>query len=87
MTQSIPVLQNSQTSRITKRQSNIELLRIVAMLLIIAHHFSLHGGFVFSTASITVNRLWIQFIQIGGEIGINVFVLISGYFLILPPLR
>ena len=26
-----------------KRSSNVELLRIVAMLMIIIHHFSVHG--------------------------------------------
>ncbi len=63
------------------RQSNIELLRIVAMVIIVAHHFAVHGGFSFATDSITFNRLWIQFITIGGKLGVNLFVLISGYFL------
>lgn len=65
------------------RQSNIELLRIIAMIFIVAHHFAVHSGFAFSVNSITVNRLWIQFIQIGGKIGVNIFVIISGYFLIM----
>lgn len=52
------------------------------MLLIIAHHFSIHGGFEFSVSEISINKLWIQFIQLGGKIGVNIFVLISGYFLI-----
>lgn len=64
------------------RQSNIELLRVIAMIFIIAHHFSVHGGFNFSADVTTVNSLWIQFIKIGGKIGVNIFVLISGYFLI-----
>lgn len=64
------------------RQSNIELLRIVAMLLIVAHHFAAHSGFNYPLQNITINRLWIQFIQIGGKIGVDLFVLISGYFLI-----
>lgn len=64
------------------RHSNIELLRIIAMIMILAHHFSIHGGFELSADVISVNRLWLQFIQIGGKIGVNVFVLISGYFLI-----
>ncbi len=64
------------------RQSNIELLRIIAMLIIVAHHFAVHSGFEFSYDTVTVNRLWVQFIRIGGKIGVNVFVLISGYFLI-----
>lgn len=64
------------------RQSNIELLRILTMVMIVAHHFSVHGNFDFPVNVISVNRLWIQFIQIGGKIGVDVFVLISGYFLI-----
>lgn len=64
------------------RKSNIELLRIIAMIIIVAHHFAVHSGFDFSTNSITINRLWTQLIQIGGKIGVDVFVLISGYFLI-----
>ena len=62
------------------RQSNIELLRIIAMIMIIAHHIAVHSGFGFPTDSISVNRLWVQFIQMGGKIGVNIFVLISGYF-------
>lgn len=68
------------------RQSNVELLRIIAMVMIVGHHFAVHGwegGFPYP--SISVNRLWIQFIQMGGKIGVNVFVLISGYFLIVAP--
>lgn len=52
------------------------------MIIIIAHHFALHGNFSFPNDIVTVNRLWIQFIQIGEKIGVNVFVLISGYFLV-----
>ena len=65
-----------------KRNSAIELLRIIAMILIVAHHFSLHGDFGFSAETVSFNRVWIQFMQFGGKIGVNIFVLISGYFLI-----
>lgn len=75
-------LGNNQNSNSTQRQSNIELLRIIAMILIVAHHFSVHGGFKFSNEVITANLLWIQFLKLGGKIGVNIFVLISGYFLI-----
>lgn len=64
------------------RQSNLELLRIIAMVMIVAYHFSIHGRYTFSTTEITVNRLWIQLLRIGGKIGVNIFVLISGYFLV-----
>ena len=64
------------------RKSNIELLRVVAMIMIIAHHIAVHSQFSFASDSITINKLWIQFIQMGGKIGVDIFVLISGYFLI-----
>ena len=65
-----------------ERNSNIELLRIIAMIFIVAHHFVVHGGFSFPTAEFSINKLWIQLIQLGGKIGVDIFVLISGYFLI-----
>lgn len=71
---------NKQISN--NRLSNFELLRIVAMFMIVAHHFSVHGQFAFSTDRITIPRLWIQFIQLGGKVGVNIFILISGYFLV-----
>lgn len=64
------------------RSSNFELLRIIAMVLIIFHHFSVHGGFEFDMGSITLNQLWVQFIIFGGKVGVNVFMLITGYFMI-----
>lgn len=71
------------TQSTTIRQSNFELLRIFAMLMIVAHHFSVHSGFDFNSSDfLLINKLWIIFIQIGGKIGVDVFVLISGYFLI-----
>lgn len=69
-------------SHIGVRQSNFELLRILAMIMIIFHHFSLHGGFNFSSTTLSIPRFWYQFIIMGGRIGVNLYVLISGYFLI-----
>ena len=65
-----------------KRNSAIELLRIISMLMIVAHHFAVHGGFEFDKGAITLPRLWWGFIGIGGNFGVDVFVLISGYFLV-----
>ena len=52
------------------------------MLMIVAHHFAYGENFSFPTDTITANRLWIQLINMGGKLGVNIFVLISGYFLI-----
>lgn len=68
-----------------QRASNFELLRILSMLLIIGHHFAVHGGFYFHTPEVTGNMLFLQLLNMGGKIGVNLFVLISGYFLVTAP--
>jgi len=65
-----------------KRQSNIELLRIVAMIMIIFHHIGYYSGFSYDSGSIGVNRLFTQFITYGGHVGVDIFVLIGGYFMV-----
>lgn len=64
------------------RKSNFELLRIIAMIMIVAHHLSYHGTFKFSADALTLSESFIRLLQLGGKIGVNIFVLISGYFLI-----
>ena len=73
---------NLQTDRQITRQSNFELLRIVAMVIIVFHHFAVHGGFKFDSTTLSIPRFWFNFIIMGGKTGVNIFVLISGYFLI-----
>ncbi len=68
--------------RQTDRQSNIELLRIVVMAMIVGCHFATHGGFHFESHLITIPRLWWNVIEMGGNFGVDVFIIISGYFLI-----
>lgn len=65
------------------RNSNLELLRIIAMLLIVAHHFVVNSCVVdqFDFLSISANMLYLQIFGMWGKTAINVFVLISGYFL------
>lgn len=66
-----------------QRNSAFELLRITSMVLIIAHHFSVHGGFYFQNTSLTENMLFLQLLSIGGKVGVNLFVMVTGYFTIL----
>ncbi len=68
-----------QTTNTKIRSSNFELLRIISMIFIIAHHYSCHGAFSFDN-TIEFNRLWVQWLYIGGKLGVNCFVLITGYF-------
>ena len=67
------------------RQSNFELLRILAILFIILHHIAVHGdwgnGGMFFPEELTFNAVMLQGMFGLGKIGVNVFVLISGYFL------
>lgn len=67
-------------NRLGSRKSNIELLRIICMVMIIAHHFCVHSAFAFDTQAFSFNRLWYEFLYTGGKIGVNVFILITGYF-------
>lgn len=77
---------NVITNKKIERNSAFELLRIIAIIFIIAHHFAYHGAFDFSqldnTALITINRIWINYLNQAGKLGVNIFVLISGYFLV-----
>lgn len=71
------------------RNSSIELLRIIAILTIIAHHFSFHGVFhspltqslglmehIFSWQVMAVKLLDFE------GVGISLFMLITGYFMV-----
>lgn len=67
------------------RSSNIELLRIVAMFMIVVHHYCVNSGLpelVDLTGSFTFNSFLAQFLSIGGKVGVNVFFIISGYFMV-----
>lgn len=69
-------------TRKSVRSTNIELLRIVAMLFIILSHCFCHGNFSFNAGQFPVSRFLYHFSVIGGNFGVDLFVLISGYFLI-----
>lgn len=63
-----------------KRQSNIELLRIIAIIMIICFHYVYKGGFEFET--FTFNKFTVKTFWLFGELGVNLFMLITGYFMI-----
>ena len=65
----------------SERDSKLELLRIVAMMLIVSHHYALHG-FEFRNLDFNLNKLLLDFLILGGKIGVNLFILISSYYLI-----
>lgn len=63
------------------KESNLELLRIVNMLLIIAHHLAVHTSFTFENVHI---KYIVYFLSLGGKIGVNSFILLTGYLLLFP---
>lgn len=69
------------------RSSNIELLRIVAMFLIVLHHFSVHGTWPESGSIPLSSEAMIAALSFGGKIGVDVFVLITGYFMMTSKFR
>lgn len=68
------------------RSSNLELFRIITMILIVAHHYVVNsglldrGGPIYSNVS-SSRSLFLLIYGAWGKIGINCFMLITGYFL------
>ncbi len=69
-----------------QRQSNIELFRIITMILIIMHHYVVNSGLISPESPVFKDGFSLKpilFLIAGGwgKIGINCFVLITGYFM------
>lgn len=64
-----------------KRKSNLELLRIISMFMIIVFHCSFKSGFNFPPG-FSVNKLLVKCFWMLGELGVNLFILISGYCMV-----
>lgn len=60
------------------RESNFELLRIFSMLLIISFHYVYKSGYI--VTELTLSNTIIKFFYFFGELGVNLFILITGYF-------
>lgn len=63
------------------RDSNIELLRIFAMVLIILFHYVYNGGFDLNVSEFTINKCVLRTLGFGGKLGVELFVLITGYYM------
>lgn len=66
-----------------QRDSNIELFRIITMLLIVAHHYVVNSGLMEILSKDPTNAKSLIYLVFGawGKTGINCFVLITGYFM------
>ncbi len=65
---------------LTRRNSTIELLRLIAMFTIVLHHYSIHGGMTL-VQGVSRSTLTIAAGESLGKWGVDVFVLVTGYFL------
>ena len=65
------------------RNSNIELLRIISIILIVVSHYCVHGAgkAIISSLDISINRFILEVFKVG-NLGTILFVLITGYYLI-----
>lgn len=65
------------------RRSNLELYRIIVMLLIVAHHYVVNSGLtdVMEENPFSSKSLYLYMFGMWGKTGINCFVLITGYFM------
>ena len=69
-----------------QRQSNFEILRIISMFLIVLSHSVIHGNFK-GESNLVFNNYILLAIPLGAKIGVNCFVLISGYFMVDKPIK
>lgn len=61
------------------RESNIEMLRIIAIFFILLHHYALYNS-LYNLEVSNINK-YIGIILFSlGKIGVNIFILITGYF-------
>jgi len=65
----------------SKRESNLELCRVLCMLLIIAHHAIVHGG-ILNIEGISTNKMMSLFLIPAGKIAFDCFIALSCWFLI-----
>lgn len=63
-----------------ERNSNIELLRIISIIMIVVSHYTVHNGVLNYTLPIGFNRFFLEICTLG-NIGTIIFVLITGFYL------
>lgn len=66
-----------------QRSSNLELYRIICMLMIVAHHYVANSGVmsVMMEHPLDTNSIYLSLFGAWGKTGINCFLMITGYFM------
>lgn len=65
-----------------KRNVNFELLRIIAMFMIVTLHYTQNSGVLENNGTYTIQNIFFILMNCVCSVGVNCFVLISGYYLI-----
>lgn len=77
---------NGTKKNLTDRQSNFELLRIVAMFMIVFYHCTLHqldeAWEILQVVPFSINYIWTVLIGSWGAVANMIFVIISSWFLV-----
>lgn len=81
----ITIPQNETNTGKKQRSSNLELYRIICMMMIVAHHYVL-SGFAGSDGALVANprssnSMFLWLFGAWGKTGINCFMMITGYFM------
>ncbi|WP_124059138.1 acyltransferase [Vaginisenegalia massiliensis] len=63
-----------------QRQNNLDRLRVLAMLLIVFHHYGVHSDWS-NIPSASWERICLNILSPFGKVGVSYFILISGYFM------
>lgn len=86
MTLTPPPRQDSIVVVKQPRSSNLELYRIICMLMIVAHHYVVNSGLMSEGGILTIdsssaNSIFLRIFGAWGKTGINCFLMITGYFM------
>ncbi|GKX67546.1 acyltransferase [Inconstantimicrobium mannanitabidum] len=74
--------QNNLTKEKKQREMNLELLRIISMVMVVTLHYMSHGSGLSQNKVYSVNWFFSWTIDTLSMVSVNCFVLISGYFLV-----
>ena len=66
---------------VTQRQSNIELLRVISMFWVLLGHYYVLSEYS-TVDTISFNWIGMQFLGAWSKVAVDIFVIITGYFLV-----
>lgn len=66
---------------VAHRQSNIELLRVISMLMVLLGHYYVLSYFG-DIDTVSFNLVGMQFLGAWSKVAVDIFVIITGYFLV-----